>query len=90
MSRNCGSLDISHTSGPQRAVTGTTYLIFCCNTVREIMGSPDRGKKQHRKKPPGRRTIYSWHKNFVEAGCSVCHAKSPGELRSKSTKVNAT
>jgi hypothetical protein len=23
-------------------------------------------------------TIYSWHKNFVEAGCFVRHAKSPG------------
>jgi hypothetical protein len=28
------------------------------------------------KKP--RPTIYSWHKNFVENGCSVRHAKSPG------------
>jgi hypothetical protein len=26
----------------------------------------------------GRLTNYSWHKNFVETGCSVRHAKLPG------------
>jgi hypothetical protein len=30
-----------------------------------------------RKEPPSRPIIYSWHRNFVETGCSVCHAKSP-------------
>ena len=30
------------------------------------------------KEPPSRPTIYSWHTNFVQTRCSVCHAKSPG------------
>jgi hypothetical protein len=29
---------------------------------------------QYPKEPPSRLTIYSWHKNFVETGCSVRHA----------------
>jgi hypothetical protein len=33
---------------------------------------------QYRKEPPSRPAIYSWHKNFVETGCSVRHAKSFG------------
>jgi hypothetical protein len=33
---------------------------------------------QYLKEPPSRPTFYSWHKNFVETGCSVRHAKSPG------------
>jgi transposase len=38
-------------------------------------------RTQYRKEPPSRPTIYSWHKNFVETGCSVRHAKSPGRPR---------
>ncbi|PNF31024.1 hypothetical protein B7P43_G18027 [Cryptotermes secundus] len=34
---------------------------------------------QYRKEPPSRPTIYSWHKNFVQTGCSACHAKPPGQ-----------
>lgn len=33
---------------------------------------------EYGKDPPSRPTIYSWHKNFVETGCSVRHEKSPG------------
>ncbi|PNF26049.1 hypothetical protein B7P43_G06405 [Cryptotermes secundus] len=36
---------------------------------------------QYRKEPPSRPTIYSWHKNFVQTGCSVCHAKPLGRPR---------
>jgi transposase len=35
-------------------------------------------RAQYSKQPPSRPTIYSWHKNFVETGCSVLHAKSSG------------
>ncbi|PNF13977.1 hypothetical protein B7P43_G08668, partial [Cryptotermes secundus] len=35
-------------------------------------------RTQYRKEPPSRPTIYSWHKNFVQTGCSVRHAKPPG------------
>jgi hypothetical protein len=35
-------------------------------------------RSQYPKEPPSRPTIDSWHKNFVETGCSVRHAKSPG------------
>jgi hypothetical protein len=40
--------------------------------------APDVAKKfctQYRNEPPSRSTIYSWHKQFVETGCSVRHAK---------------
>jgi hypothetical protein len=32
---------------------------------------------QCHKEPPSRPIIYSWHRKFVETGCSVRHAKSP-------------
>jgi hypothetical protein len=32
----------------------------------------------YRKDSPSRPTIYSWHKNLVQTGCSVHHAKSRG------------
>jgi hypothetical protein len=32
---------------------------------------------RYRKEPPSRPTIYSWHKNFVQPGCSVRDNKSP-------------
>ena len=35
-------------------------------------------RTKYRKEPPSRPTIYSWHTNFVQTGCSVRHAKSPG------------
>jgi hypothetical protein len=35
-------------------------------------------RHQYRKEPPSRPTIYQLYKNFVETGCSVRHAKSPG------------
>ena len=35
-------------------------------------------RTKYRKEPPNRPTIYSWHTNFVQTGCSVRHAKSPG------------
>ncbi|PNF27089.1 hypothetical protein B7P43_G08552 [Cryptotermes secundus] len=38
-------------------------------------------RTQYRKEPPSRPTIYSWHKNFIQTGFSVRHAKSPGRPR---------
>jgi hypothetical protein len=38
-------------------------------------------RTQYRKEPTSRPTIYSWHKNFDETGCSVRHIKSPGSPR---------
>jgi transposase len=35
-------------------------------------------RTQHLKEPPSRPTVYSWHNRFVETGCSVRLAKSPG------------
>jgi hypothetical protein len=35
---------------------------------------------QYRMEPPSRPKIYLRHKIFVESGCSVHHAKSPGRL----------
>jgi hypothetical protein len=35
-------------------------------------------RTHYRKESPNRPTIYSWHKNFAETGCSVRHANSPG------------
>jgi len=37
-------------------------------------------RTKYRKEPPSRPKIYSWHTNFVQTGCSVHHAKSPGRL----------
>jgi hypothetical protein len=48
---------------------------------KETKSSPQGERKfrtQYRKEPPSRPIIYSWHKNFVETGCSVCHVKPPG------------
>jgi transposase len=38
-------------------------------------------RAQYRKEPPSGPTIYSWHKNFVETGCSVRHTKPPTRSR---------
>ena len=35
-------------------------------------------RTEYGREPPSRPTIYSWHQTFVETGCSVRHAKSPG------------
>jgi len=35
-------------------------------------------RTKYRKEPPSRPKLYSWHTNFVQTGCSVRHAKSPG------------
>jgi hypothetical protein len=35
-------------------------------------------RTQYHKEPPSMPTIYSWYNNFIETGCSVPHAKSPG------------
>ena len=40
-----------------------------------------RFRNEFGKDPPSRPTIYSWHKTFVETGCSVRHVKSPGRPR---------
>jgi hypothetical protein len=47
------------------------YVCVLSNSLRNF-------DTQYHKDPLSRPTIYSWHKNFVETGCSVCHAKSPG------------
>ena len=44
----------------------------------EIKMATFTGAERARKEPPSRLTIYSWHTNFVQTGCSVHHAKSPG------------
>ncbi|PNF19071.1 hypothetical protein B7P43_G11300 [Cryptotermes secundus] len=57
---------------------------FCVFWFEETKSATQAQRKfctQHRKEPPSRPTIYSWHKNFVQTRSSVCHAKPPGRPR---------
>jgi hypothetical protein len=60
--------------------TGAEYAL-CVLWFEETKSATEVQRKfcaQYRKGPPSKPTIYSWHKNFVETGCSMSHAKSPG------------
>jgi hypothetical protein len=55
-------------------------LVVCFGSKKRSLLRTFKGNfyTQYRKERPSRPSVYSWHKNFVETGCSVHHAKSPG------------
>jgi hypothetical protein len=70
-----------------------TRCVFRFEETKSATQVERKFRSQYCTESPGRPTTYSWCKNFVETGCSVCHAKSSGcqfvlTLQWKSTKVN--
>jgi transposase len=69
-------------TGPERA-----SCVFWFEETKSATQVQRKFRAQYSKEPPSRPTIYSWHKNFVETGCSVLHAKSPGRPSVSDAKV---
>ena len=62
-------------TGAERARCVLGLLFHETNSATSVQR---RFRNEFRKDPPSRPTIYSWHNNFVQTGCSVRHAKPPG------------
>jgi hypothetical protein len=52
------------------------FVVFWYEETKSATQVQRKFRTQYHKETPSRPTIYSWHKNFVETGCSVRHAKS--------------
>jgi transposase len=83
----CGTVvpNTTTTSAPAVVIKMATYTgeerancVFWFEETKSATQVQREFRTQYRKDPPSRPTIYSWHKTFVETGCSVRHGKSPG------------
>ncbi|PNF20647.1 hypothetical protein B7P43_G03034 [Cryptotermes secundus] len=55
--------------------------VFWFEETKSVTQVRRKFRTQYHKEPPSRPTVYSWHKNFVQTGCSVRLAKPPGRTR---------